>query len=123
MLRTIQPAPPFDGSGLEHCAERGGFVLGSDPYLVDAVVDHPSVSRRHARLTRHRARICIEDLHSVNGTRVNGRRVERFAPTELAPGDEVALGAVDVAVVLWGRLGTGGPDTPNAFPTPGKDMP
>ena len=123
MPRTIPPAPAFDGSGLERCAERGGFVLGSDPYLVDAVVDHPSVSRRHARLTRHRGRVRIEDLHSVNGTRVNGRPVERFVPTELAPRDEVTLGAVNVAVALWGRLGTAGPETLSAFPTSGKDMP
>lgn len=100
--KPIPPALPFDGSGLERCAEEGGLVLGSDPYLVDAVLDHPSVSRRHARLTRYRGRICIEDLHSVNGTQVNGRRVERFVRTELVPGDEVTIGAVAVAAALWG---------------------
>ena len=121
--RPIPAAPPFDGSGLERCAEPDGFVLGSDPYLVDAVVDHSSVSKRHARLTRHQGRTRIEDLHSANGTRVNGRRVERFVPTVLVPGDEVTLGAVDVAAALWGRLGTGAPMSPRAFPTHGRDYP
>ena len=123
MLGPLPPAPAFNGSGLEHCAEKGGFVLGSDAYLVDAVVDHPSVSRRHARLTRHRGRIYIEDLHSLNGTRVNGRRIDRFVPTELASGEEVTLGAVDVSGEIWRRLEARGREIPSRFPIPGKDMP
>lgn len=122
MPRPIPPAPPFDGSGLERCAERGGFVLGNDPYLVDAVVDHPSVSRRHARLTRNRGGICIEDLHSANGTQVNGIRIERFVPTELVPGDEVMIGGVDVAAVLWGHLDTGRLEPTSASPIPRRDI-
>ena len=90
------PAAPFDGSGLERCAAPGGFVLGRDSALVDATLDHRSVSRRHARLTRRDGRLRVEDLNSTNGTRVNGRRLEPFAPRVLAPGDAVALGEVDL---------------------------
>ena len=90
------PAAPFDGSGLERCAAPGGFVLGRDSALVDAILDHRSVSRRHARLTRRDGRLRVEDLNSTNGTRVNGRRLEPFAPRVLAPGDAVALGEVDL---------------------------
>ena len=92
----VAPAARFDGSGLERCAEPGGFVLGRDGALVDAVLDHRSVSHRHARLTRREGRLCVEDLNSTNGTRVNGRRLEPFAPRVLAPGDAVALGDVDL---------------------------
>ena len=63
---------------------------------MDAVLDRRSVSRRHARLTDHEGRLCVEDLNSTNGTRVNGRRLEPFAPRVLAPGDAVALGDVDL---------------------------
>ena len=93
---TTLPAAPFDGSGLERCAEPGGFVLGRDGALVDATLDHRSVSRRHARLTRRGGRLRVEDLNSTNGTRVNGRRLEPFAPQVLAPGDAVTLGDVDL---------------------------
>ena len=93
-------APTFDGSGLEQCAEPGGFVLGRDEMLVDAVLDHRSVSHRHARLTRLDGRLCVEDLNSTNGTRVNGRRLEPFAPRALAPGDTVVLGDVDLPLRL-----------------------
>ena len=89
-----RPTPSFDGSGLERCAEPGGFVLGRDGALVDAVVDHRSVSRRHVRLTRRDGRLRVEDLNSTNGTRVNGHRLEPFAPCVLAPGDAVVLGEV-----------------------------
>ena len=94
-----QPTPSFDGSGLERCAEPGGFVLGRDGALVDAVVDHRSVSRRHVRLTRLDGRLRVEDLNSTNGTRVNGRRLEPFAPCVLAPGDAVVLGDVHLAAL------------------------
>ena len=101
------PAPPwfvaapfartFDGSGLEQCSEPGGFVLGRDETIVDAVLDHRSVSHRHARLTRlDDGRLCVEDLNSTNGTRVNGRRLEPFALQTLVPGDAVVLGDVDL---------------------------
>ena len=102
--RPIPPAPPFDGSGLERCAEKGGFVLGRDAYLVDAVLDHESVSRRHARLTRRHGEFYIEDLNSTNGTWVNRRRIETFVPTSLDRGDAVTLGELGVA--LWARPST-----------------
>ena len=91
------PAPSFDGSGLERCAEPGGFVLGRAGTLVDAVLDHRSVSRRHARLTRVDGRLCVEDLNSTNGTRVNGRRLDPFVPVAIAREDTVAVGEVDLA--------------------------
>ena len=97
----VPPAPRFDGSGLEQCAEPGGFVLGRDETLVDAVLDHGSVSLRHARLSRlNDGRLCVEDLNSTNGTRVNGCRLEPFAPRALAPGDVVVLGDVDLPLRL-----------------------
>ena len=52
----------------------------------------PDVSERHAILTVRGGEAAIEDLHSSNGTFVNG---ERLAPREervLADGDDVRLG-------------------------------
>ena len=93
----LPPAPRFDGSGPERCAEPGGFVLGRAGTLVDAVVDHQSVSRRHARLTRVDGRLCVEDLNSTNGTRVNGRRLDPFVPMAITREDTVAVGDVNLA--------------------------
>ncbi len=56
----------------------------------DVVIDHDSVSRRHARFRRRGAQIVVEDIGSTNGTLVNGAAIA--APRRLAPGDVVAVG-------------------------------
>lgn len=64
-------------------------ILGRDPGA-DIVVEDPSASRRHARITRDdRAHHFVEDLGSTNGTFVSGRRVRRAA---LSTGDRLQLG-------------------------------
>lgn len=81
----------------------GGFVVGTHPPLVDGVLDHPTVSRRHARVTRVRRRFYIEDLNSSNGTRLNGASLDPFAPRAIAPGDQVQFGAMPVLSVRPAR--------------------
>ena len=78
---------------------QGGFVVGSHAALVDAVVSHRTVSRRHARVTRAGERFYIEDLNSGNGTRVNGEALEPFRPQAITPGDAVQLGRMPVLSV------------------------
>jgi two-component system cell cycle response regulator len=69
--------------------ENGETILGRDPSCA-VMVDDPSVSRRHARITRdERAHHFVEDLGSTNGTFVSGRRVRRAA---LCTGDRLQLG-------------------------------
>lgn len=58
----------------------------------DLILDDPSVSRRHARITRSPAGFVVEDLDSFNGTTVAGRlmhgdRATINDETELAFGD------------------------------------
>ncbi len=55
----------------------------------DVVLDHPTVSRRHARISLRHGRPVLRDLNSRNGTFVNGQRVEECV---LGDGDRVALG-------------------------------
>jgi len=66
-------------------------VLGRDP-AATLRLEEDSVSKQHARLTRHPDRFELEDLDSSNGTFVNGRRVH--GPVEIKPGDLLRLGAV-----------------------------
>lgn len=61
----------------------------------DVVIDDPSVSRRHARITRARKGFVVEDLDSFNGTTVAGRVLHGdSAPLP----DETELHIGDVAV-------------------------
>jgi protease PrsW len=54
------------------------------------VIEHPSVSKRHARLTAGDGGYALADLGSSNGTFVNGRRVTDAV--RLADGCEVRFG-------------------------------
>lgn len=67
----------------------GETVVGRAP---DAgiVIDHPSVSRYHARLVVRADVVTIEDLGSKNGTFVRGEPVSKA--TSLSNGDPVGLG-------------------------------
>ena len=92
-------AVPEQGAG----EAEGGLVIGSHPALVDCVIDDSTVSRRHARvfveppMPGSAGQDCrIEDLNSTNGTFVNGRRPAPFERVSIAPGDRVALGAIEL---------------------------
>jgi serine phosphatase RsbU (regulator of sigma subunit)/pSer/pThr/pTyr-binding forkhead associated (FHA) protein len=56
----------------------------------------PSVSREHAQVMLTDGKCELHDLGSRNGVRVNGRRIE--APTILATGDRVEIGAFALQV-------------------------
>lgn len=76
----------------------GGCVIGSYGPLVDVVVDDPTVSRRHARVTRDGRGFHVEDLNSANGTRVNGAPLDPFVPRAIVPGDAVRFGEAALSV-------------------------
>jgi FHA domain/Domain of unknown function (DUF1707) len=69
--------------------EGAELVLGRDPDC-DCVLADTTVSRRHARIRRDGETWLLEDLGSLNGTRLNGWRVTE--PVELRPGDRVSFG-------------------------------
>jgi pSer/pThr/pTyr-binding forkhead associated (FHA) protein len=50
------------------------------------------VSRRHAKITRKGSELYLEDLGSVNGTFVNGKRLTPYLPHTLSTDDEIRLG-------------------------------
>ena len=56
------------------------------------------VSRRHAKITRQGEEILIEDLGSVNGTFLNGKRLTPYLQHPLTSGDEIQLGKLVVRV-------------------------
>jgi pSer/pThr/pTyr-binding forkhead associated (FHA) protein len=57
----------------------------------DCVLNDPTVSRSHARLSFRDGSWWLGDLGSANGTRVNGWRV--IGEVEVRPGDSVSFGA------------------------------
>jgi ABC-type multidrug transport system ATPase subunit len=53
-------------------------------------LDHPTVSRCHARFFVRMGTVCIEDLGSTNGTWVNSEMIAHA--TALKPGDHISIG-------------------------------
>ena len=70
VLRTLHGENPGQLIPLE----SGSAVLGRHPDC-DIVLESGSVSRQHARVTRVGGDYYVEDLHSRNGTFLNGRAV------------------------------------------------
>ncbi len=64
-----------------------GFTIGRSSQC-DIHLQHDAVSRRHARLEKRGPDWRLYDLGSVNGTRVNGRRVKE---SPLNPGDVIEI--------------------------------
>jgi pSer/pThr/pTyr-binding forkhead associated (FHA) protein len=78
MVATLPPADPSES-----------LVVGRLPDC-DVVVDDPSVSKHHARLSWYSKTWAVEDLGSSNGTRLNGHPVEGMSVVH--DGDELAFG-------------------------------
>jgi len=103
----------------EPLGPRGGpnarrtWVIGASPDS-DIVVDRPTVSGRHCRLTQTGDSFLLEDLQSRNGTFVNGQRIN--ASIIVSRSDTVTLGrgvplpwpeAAEVAPARRIRIGRG----------------
>ncbi len=58
------------------------------------------VSRRHAQIIEHEGQVVIEDMGSLNGTFINGKRLAPYNPQELHNGDQLQLGKLLIDVAL-----------------------
>jgi pSer/pThr/pTyr-binding forkhead associated (FHA) protein len=83
-----------------HELTRDIVMIGSAP-LNHIVIDDPAVSAQHAILARVADSYRLKDLHSTNGTQVNGISI---ADAELKDGDKIQFGSV--VAVFCGTLQT-----------------
>jgi len=86
---------PLSGSS-ETLVGRRDPVTGIHPDVDLTPVDtQRSTSRRHAKIYRRGGKFfACEEIGTMNGTFVNGERVETGVPVEIKPGDEVQFGLV-----------------------------
>jgi pSer/pThr/pTyr-binding forkhead associated (FHA) protein len=84
------------GAGARYTLTKETTTVGRHEHS-SVLLDDVSVSRHHAVFTRTASgRITLRDLNSLNGTYVNGARVEE---TTLHSGDEVQIGKFKL--VFW----------------------
>jgi len=93
--------------------QNGENVIGRDPD-VHVFLDHPSVSRRHARISITAGRVVLEDLNSRNGTCVNGRGIT--SPTEVHDGTIIGVGPITLTFVSLSSAASTRPMSSSAGP-------
>ena len=84
------------GAG-ESTTVHGSATIGRDEGS-DLRVQDPEVSRRHAKVTVQDGNAWIDDLHSTNGTFVNGERVVEHQ--SLVGGDRIQVGLTMIELTL-----------------------
>jgi pSer/pThr/pTyr-binding forkhead associated (FHA) protein len=77
------------GQGQLVPVRQGTMVIGRAS-ISELRLQHASISRRHAQITRLGERFYIKDLGSQNGTFVNRTRIG--TEVEIQPGDEISVG-------------------------------
>src|SRR5882724_7732911 len=76
------------------CVKRTVAILGRSTRC-DFVVDDPSISRKHAEIRIREDHLLLKDLHSRNGTFVDGQPIHA---TEVSQGQVVRFGKVSFTV-------------------------
>jgi phosphoserine phosphatase RsbU/P len=84
VLRVLQGVNP----GQLLPVEGAAVILGRHP-ACDVVLESASVSRQHARILNVDGQCFLEDLHSRNGTFLNGQPISQRQP--LSDGDEIGI--------------------------------
>ena len=79
--------------------KRAVLAIGRNPDC-DITLPDVSVSPRHAELILRFSELRIKNLCSINGTRVNGVRIQ--TKTRLQPGDEISIGSYSILVTMPG---------------------
>jgi pSer/pThr/pTyr-binding forkhead associated (FHA) protein len=87
-----------EGESLEiHHFNQEEVRVGRDP-AADLCLDHPTISARHAHLSYHHSQWWVEDLHSKNGTFLNGEPVGE--PMVITQGDRLGFGQVSLIIEI-----------------------
>ena len=86
----------FLSAGVETSVGRRDPVTGINPEIDLTPADaQRSISRRHAKIFRRAGKYYVrEEVGTMNGTFVNGERVETGLPVEFKHGDEVRFGLI-----------------------------
>ncbi|MBN2470730.1 MAG: FHA domain-containing protein [Anaerolineae bacterium] len=83
-----------DGPMQSYELSKPSVAIGRSPGNDIALPDANALSRYHAALSYRDEEVYLEDLDSINGTYVDGRRLEPNTPALLAGGEEVQIGEI-----------------------------
>ena len=84
---------PGEGTATRRTLQDGSYLIGRGS-ACHLQLPYPDVSERHAILLLRDDTARLEDLHSANGTYVNGVRIN--AQTDLSNGDTIKIGGTTI---------------------------
>jgi predicted component of type VI protein secretion system len=82
------------GAQQSHNISQGSVLIGRG-LANDLIINDASVAPSHVRLTFQRGEVVLEDLGSINGTFINGVRLESRKPYVLNKAELIRFGNVD----------------------------
>ncbi len=99
LLRDRAPQVLFKSTVSGLCADLNisafPAIIGKEAADSRCRILVPTVSRRHARLEYKEKSFYLTDLHSSNGTFINGEMIPPMKPSRLQPGDSVIFSDVE----------------------------
>jgi len=88
-----------NGEIKESIVGSGSLIIGKQKSKADIVISHLSVSRQHARIRKEKNGYVITDLHSTNGTYINGEPIAPGEEVKVSAKDEIRIGKIAIDVV------------------------
>lgn len=86
----------MDKKNKQHISlDRFPYTIGKLSDRVDCCIDHPSISRIHARFDYKDGHLFMEDVNSTNGLFLNGLRLNPNERRNIEPGDEIRIGGLN----------------------------
>jgi len=71
---------------------KDAFMFGREEGYVDIECLHPSVSRRHAIIYREDGALFLKDLHSAQGTFIDGKKIQPNIALSIHEGTKITFG-------------------------------
>jgi two-component system, cell cycle response regulator len=99
--------------GHRYFLTQAEMTLGRDA-AADITVSDQSISRKHAKITKHDGKVFITDLGSSNGSFINDKKIEPGKEMPLVKEDMIKLGnsifkflpAGELEILFYGNLGS-----------------
>lgn len=88
----------FNIAGTALLREPMGVIVGRQPQSAQIVLNHPEISRAHARILLKDGEVFVEDLGTTNGSAINGQVLAPGERRALRSGDELTLGKITFKV-------------------------
>ncbi len=92
--RTLSWKLP-EGKGGRYPLKTSSFTVGRQAPN-DMVIEHESISRRHARLSLEYDQLYVEDMASTRGTWIGGERIRPYTRTLVPPDTSLWIGQVEL---------------------------